>query len=307
MVALGELLTIGFFVSVIRLTTPILLASLGQIFTQRSGVINLGVEGMMLMGAIFSILVTFVTGSVWLGIMAGIAMGALMGVIMALLSVTLRVNQILAGLSIFFLGLGLSTFIYRPFAPISVIPLEKISIPLLSEIPVVGPILFQQNVLVYLALILVPLSGIILFRTSWGLKIRATGESPEAVDTLGINVYRIRYLCIIIGGMLAGLAGTAMTVGELGTFTEGMTVGRGWIAVAIVYFGKWIPYRVFIGSLVFGGTFALQLRLQALGFPIPYEFLLMLPYILTIIALTMMGRGAVGPASTGKPYERGEQ
>ncbi len=302
---IDEVFLIGFLASTIRLASPILLAALGEIFGQRSGILNLGIEGIMLMGALGGIVGAAFTNNIWLGIILGTVSGVAMGLLMAFLSVTFRVNQVLSGLSIYYLGLGLSTFLYRPFAPLRVTPLEPVSIPLLSQIPVIGPALFQQDALAYLTLILVPVFGIVLFRTTFGLKVKAVGENPKAADTLGINVYRTRYLCVILGGALAGLAGAYLPLALTGIFFEGMTVGRGFIAVAIVYFGKWSPYRTLVGGLVFGGAFALQIKFQALGVAIPYQFLLMLPYILTVVVLVIVSRKARGPASLGIPYERG--
>lgn len=289
----------------IRLAIPVLLAAIGEIFVERAGVLNLGIEGMMLMGAFISMVVTVFTGDYALGIFSGMLIGGAMGLILALLTISFRLDQILSGLSIYFLGWGLSTFLYAPLAPLTKPSLGTIPIPILNEIPIIGPTLFQQNILVYSALILVPVSSIIIFRTTFGLKIRSAGENPKAVDVLGINVYRIRYLCVIFGGLLAGLAGTFLSIGITGAFRENMVAGRGFVAIAIVYFGKWGPWRTLVGSLLFGGSYALQAVIQAGGSPIPYEFMLMLPYLLILIFLVLVSRGARGPAALGVPYERG--
>ncbi len=290
----------------IRLATPLLLVALGETFAELSGVINLGAEGIMLMGAFAGVFGYFVTGNVWLGILLGIVVGGAMSIVMAFLSVTLRLNQILCGLAIFFAGLGLSSFLYYPLAPMGVQPLGTTSIPVLGDIPVIGPILFQQNILTYLAFILVPVFGIILYKTTAGIKIRATGEKPAAVDTLGMSVSKIRYLCVILGGVLAGLAGVYLSVAETGGFRENMVAGRGFMALGLVYFGKWNPYRIVPGVLLFGFFYALQVRLQAIGVDVPYQFLLLLPYILILVTLVLVGRKATGPAALGNPYKRGE-
>lgn len=295
---------IALLAATIRLATPLLLVALGEIFAERSGVFNLGLEGMMIMGALFGAMGTFFTGNYLIGIILAIIVGTSMGVLMAYLSVTLRLNQALCGLSIMFLGLGLSTIIHRPIMPLRVEIMGKTNIPLLSEIPVIGPILFQQDILVYVALILVFVSAIVLFRTTSGLKIQAVGENPRAADTLGVNVFLVRYLCIMLGGALAALGGAYLSLSVIGAFREGMTAGLGWIALAIVYFGRWSPYRTLFGSLVFGGVYALQLRLQVFEVAIPYEFLLMLPYILTIAVMVITSRKARGPAAMGTPYVR---
>lgn len=290
----------------LRLCSPLLLAALGEIFAERSGVLNLGIEGIMLMGALFGVMGPALTGNYIVGVLLAVLVGALMGLLMAFLSVTLRFDQVLSGLAIMFLGMGLSTFIYRPIAPLRVESLGPVNIPILSQIPVIGPILFQQNILVYLTLVLVPISALILFRTTFGLKIRAVGENPKAADNLGVNVFRVRYICVVICGMLAALGGAYLSMGEIGAFREGITAGRGWIAIAIVYFGRWGPYRTLVGSLVFGGLFALQLNLQVLNVAVPYEFLLMLPYLLTVAILVVASKKAFGPAALCIPYERGE-
>ena len=302
-----EEILFSFLAATIRLATPILFAGIGEIFAERSGVLNLGIEGIMLMGALSGLTGIYFTNNVGIGIILGITVGALMGLLMAILSVTLRVNQVLAGLSIFYLGLGLSSFIWTLLPVMRVAPLAPTIIPFLSQIPVVGPVLFQQNFMVYLALISIPISGLILYRTTFGLKISAVGENPKAADTVGINVNRVRYLCVIIGGMLAGIAGAYLTIGWVGGFTHNMVGGGGFIAVAIVYFGKWSPYRTLAGALLFGGAFAFQIRLQPMGVEFPYEFLLMLPYILTLVFLIVMGRKVRGPASLSLPFERGER
>jgi ABC-type uncharacterized transport system permease subunit len=308
---LQEAFVVGLVSGALRLSTPIILAGLGEVLTERSGVLNLGVEGVMLMGAFASFWGTFVTGSPWLGILIGLAVGALMGLLMAFFSVTLRVDQVITGMGIYLLGMGMSSFLYRIAFGVRTIPpsiegLSDISIPGLSDIPVLGPLLFQHDALVYLALVLVVLISLLLSKTTLGLKIKAVGENPEAADTVGVNVTAIRYLCVILGSMLGALGGAHISIAHLKIFADNMTVGRGFIAVAIVYFGKWRPFMTFVGALLFGGAYALQLWIQASGAPIPHQVLLMLPYALTIVVLAIVARQARGPAALTKPFRRGE-
>lgn len=309
------MLSLAFLISLlsatIRLATPIIFAALGEIFTERAGILNLGVEGIMLMGAFAGFWGAYYTGDLGLGVLLGIIAGGLMGLLMAFMSVTLRVDQVISGMGIYFLGLGLSSFLYRiAFGIRTIAPTIEgfgdAPLPLLSQIPVLGPILFQQSIPVYVAILLVPLSVVILYRTTFGLKIRATGEYPQAADTLGVNVFFVRYLCVILGGILAGLGGVIISTAQVKMFWDNMTVGRGFIAIAIVYFGKWHPYRTVAGALLFGFAYALQLRLQAQDTAVPHQLLLMLPYVLTIVVLAIVAREAREPASLGVPYKRGE-
>jgi simple sugar transport system permease protein len=265
----------------------------------------------MLMGSFISFNIALSTGNLWLGVIGGILIGAIAGLFMALMSVTLKVNQVVCGLAIWITGLGLSSFLFRitggHTATARVEGFKPVYIPFLSEVPILGPILFRHSALVYIALILVPILAFVLFRTAFGLKIRAVGENPRAADVLGINVALIRYLCVIFGGSMAGLGGSVLVLTYVKMFTEGMTGGKGWIALAIVIFGKWNPYRVLAGALLFGLTDALQLNLQALGTPIPPQFLQMLPYILTIVVLVgALGKAGV-PLALTKPYTREEE
>jgi ABC-type uncharacterized transport system permease subunit len=313
---LGQFFNQAFIISLLagtlRLSTPIILAGLGEVYAERGGVLNLGVEGIMLMGAFASFWATFETGNVWLGLLIGMGVGALMGLIMALFTVVLGLDQVISGMGIYFLGVGFSTFLYRiAFGvrtnPPTVEGLKTISIPYLSEIPILGPVLFEHDILVYASMILVPILGFILSRTWAGLQIRAVGENPEAADTLGVKVNLVRTLCVMAGGVLAALGGAHVSIAHLKIFSDNMTVGRGFIAVAIVYFGKWRPFMTFVGALVFGGAYALQLLIQASGSTIPHQILLMLPYALTIIILVFVAREARGPAALTRPFKRGER
>jgi ABC-type uncharacterized transport system permease subunit len=313
---LEEFFTQAFLISLLagtlRLSTPIILAGLGEVYAERSGVLNLGVEGIMLMGAFASFWGAYETGNVWLGLLIGMAMGALMGLIMALFTVALGLDQVISGMGIYFLGVGLSSFLYRVAFGIRTTPptvegLKTIPIPFLSDIPILGPVLFEHDILMYISVILVPILGFILKRTWVGLQIRSVGENPEAADTVGVNVNLVRTICVVVGGILAALGGAHISVAHLKIFADNMTVGRGFIAVAIVYFGKWRPFMTFVGALVFGGAYALQLLIQASGAHIPHQILLMLPYALTILILAFVARDARGPAALTRPFKRGER
>jgi len=291
----------------IRSATPYLLAALGEMFTQRSGVYNLGVEGIMMMGAFVGFFATLHSGSPFLGIVASLAIGALMGLVMALVSVTFKAEQGISGIGLYMFGWGLSGLLYRLYVGgiTSINGLKPIQIPLLSTIPFLGPMFFDQNVLVYAALVLVPLSSFILYKTSWGLNVRAVGNKPEAADTLGVSVIRVRYQCLIAGSMLAGLAGAFLTLGQANMYADNITAGRGFIAIALVYFGRWNPWGILIGSLLFSMADSFQSMVQVLGINFPYELAVILPYVVTIIALAISFGRVWAPAALGKPFQRG--
>ncbi|MGI8935760.1 MAG: ABC transporter permease [Phormidesmis sp.] len=303
----------------IRLAVPVLLAVLGEIITQLSGVMNLGLEGVMLVGALAGFATTYsleqATGSAelaaWIGLGAGLLAGAAMGLVMAWLSITCRADQVVAGITLVLLGQSLTTYCYRAAPALAKVRISGLSpwpIPILSSVPVVGKILFDHSLAVYLSVALVPLIGWLLYRTSWGLQIRASGEHPEAVETSGLSVLRIRYACVLAGSALAGLGGAVLTVGQLNLFIEGVTAGRGWIAVALVYFSRWQPSVALAGALLFGIADALQFRIQALGSEtLPYEFLLMLPYALTLLVLVGSRLRDRTPTVLGIPYIKGRR
>jgi general nucleoside transport system permease protein len=301
---------VGLLAAAVRLATPILFAALGELFTERAGILNLGLEGVMLMGALGGFIGAYGTGNLWFGVALAIVTGIAMGMLMGFMSVTAKVNQVVAGLGITILGGGLSTLLFRSFFGLRSTPptidmfLEQ-PIPLLSQIPVLGEMVFNHNILVYVALILVPVSWVVLYRTRFGLAIRAVGERPDAVDTRGLSVTRLRYLSLIIGGALAGLGGAFLPLGSLGIFWTNITAGRGFIAIAVVVFARWDPVRALWGSLLFGGAMALQLSLQTLKLPIPSELLLMLPYVITIVVLVGVSRRAEFPGAFAVPYSRG--
>lgn len=295
----------------VQLAPPFLFASIGELISEKSGVLDLGVEGMMLTGAMLGFYITFLTGNPWLGILAAIGGGISLSLIHAYMTINLKVQQIVSGIGIWLFGTGLADMLYRALVGGTLHPVIEgfgaVSVPLLSDIPAVGTILFEQNVLVYIAFLCPLLAWLLLNKTKFGLKIKTSGEKPEVLASLGGNVHRTRYYCVLIGGALAGLAGSYLSTAYLGSYTTGMTAGRGWIAIAIVYFARWKPAGVLGGSLILGGSEAVASRLQGLSTGVPYQFLLMLPYIIIIIALIGMSRGARGPSALTVPfYEPGE-
>ena len=305
-------LIIGIFASGIRMSIPILFAALGENIAERSGVLNLGVEGIMLIGAFSGFIGTYITGNIFFGLVMAIGGGAVMAALMALLSVTIRTNQLAAGLAVWLLGAGLAALLYRlAFGVVTIAPkiqtLNPVDIPMLSQLPVVGPIFFNHDPLIYLALLMIPVTHIFLFKTNLGLKIRTVGENPKQADTLGVNVYKIRYLAVIIGGAFAGLGGAYLSLVITGSFSENITGGQGWIALAVVIFGRWRPFWIVAGALIFGLVNAFQLGLQATGTTIPFQFLLMLPYLLPIGILAATYKRSVAPAALALPYSRGER
>lgn len=299
---------IGIAHSGVRLATPYLYAATGEMFGQRSGVLNLGVEGVMLMGAFAAYYAVFLGLDPWLGVVASLLIGALMGLLMAVISVTMQAEQGISGIGLTLFGLGLSSLLLKVLvgSPISVVGFPVWEVPFLSQIPILGPIFFDHDVLVYLAYLLVPVSIYLLYRTTFGLKIRAVGQNPEAADSLGVRVNAVRYGTVIFGSALAGLAGASLSIGLLNIFQENMTNGIGFIAVALVYFGGWRPVGVLAGALLFSTVSAFQLWMQVLGVPIPSDLAVMLPYILTIIVLAIGVKQIRQPAALTKPYERGE-
>jgi simple sugar transport system permease protein len=294
-------------VSVLRATlrqsTPITLGALSGIFCERSGVINIAIEGMMLSAAYAGFMTNVFTGNLLLSVAAAVLMGGLMGLLHALLSVTFRVDQIISGTVINILAIGLTGYLYVAGATTEG-KLQSIEIPLLSNIPIVGQVLFNNPPITYTAIAMVFITTFVLFRTTWGLRTRAVGEHPGAADTVGINVYRMRYANVIIGGMMAGLGGAFLTLEAVGSFERLMTNGRGFIALAAVIFGKWHPYGAWGAALLFGFTNALQTQLQFSGaLTIPHEFIGMLPYVLTVLVLAGFVGRARPPAAIGQPYE----
>lgn len=294
--------------STFRVSTPLVLAALGGLLSERSGVVNIALEGMMLMGAFFGMLGSYLTGNPWLGVMLGTLVGGLMGYVHAALTQRMRMNHIVSGVALNILALGTTTFLLRRIfqhaggSP-SVNSLPVWSMGPLAKIPVIGAVVGDQNPLFYIAVIITICMSFVLFRTPYGLRLRATGEHPEAAQSVGIRVTRIRYLAVVVSGLLGGLSGVYLSLGQLNMFTEGMSGGRGFIALAAVIFGKWTPYGAAGAALFFGFFDALQMRLQVTpihGLRIPSEFMLMLPYILTLIALAGVVGRATPPAALGR-------
>lgn len=299
-------LVVDLLAATLRVGTPILLAALGEVMAERAGVLNLGIEGTMFAGALAGFITAYFTQSAWLGLLAAISAGMAFGALMGLLTVTLGLNQHVSGLGTTLLATGLALFVYRlAFGAPSVQP-KSPTFALIGPPAWLGPLapIFNQYGLTYLALALAPLVWWWLYRTTFGLNVRAVGENPEAADTAGLNVAAIRYTALILGGALMGVGGAFLSLAQLGSFTFGIVAGRGWVAIALVIFGNWHPVRVLWGALLFGGLQASQLRLQAEGVQIPYQALLALPYLLTIVALALAGRNAAYPAALLKPYRR---
>ena len=293
----------------LKLIPAILFASLGELVAEKSGVLNLGVEGLMLMAAFTAFGATYVTGNPWLGILAAMGVSVLLSLLFSVFAINLRVNQVVIGLGLWLFGLGLSDTLYRAFFAIGTTPtvpiIGDISIPYLTSIPVIGRLLFGQNPLVYISLASVPVVAVFLGRTNLGMKIAAVGEHPRAAETMGIDVYKIRYIAVIIGAAFAGVSGAYFTISLLSTFILNITFSRGFIALAMIYFGKWRPYRLLVPLLIFSFVDSLQLGLQGVGVPIKYFFLNMFPYITIVALIPILGRRAEAPAALMEPYKKG--
>ncbi|NPA26023.1 MAG: ABC transporter permease [Chloroflexi bacterium] len=288
--------------SSLRQSIPLILGALCGLIGERSGIINIGIEGQMLMAAFVSFLVNVKTGSLILATIAGVLMGALMGWALAFMSVTLRIDQIIGGTVLNMIAFGLTGYFYQVGLATKG-KFQPIAIPLLSKIPIIGPVFFQNPPLTYLTLVLIFVVHFFLYYTRWGLRTRAVGEHPRAADTLGIDVYRMRYMNVTLAGMLAGLAGAYLTLEAVGSFERMMTNGRGFVALAVMIFGKWDPLSAWGAALLFGFATALQTQLQFMGaLQIPHQFIGMLPYLLTIIVLAGVGGRTRPPAAVGQPY-----
>jgi general nucleoside transport system permease protein len=292
----------------IRLAVPIAFAALGGMYSERAGILNIALEGMLLTGAFTGAAATFYTNNPGIGVMVAVVSGGLLGLLHAGLCVSLRVNQMVSGLAINLVVSGFTSFLARlVFAGDSAQKLAGITairIPGLANVPVIGELLFQQDILVYLLILLIAFSIYFLFYSSPGLTLRAVGEHPQAADTAGISVTKVRYLAVIASGCLASLGGAYLSLVQVKYFAEGMTAGKGFIAIAALIFGKWHPLGSGLASWLFGATEALQLRIQALGVNIPYQFLIMLPYIVALLALIGLVRKSPPPAALGIPYNR---
>lgn len=297
---------IGILASGIRLATPYLYAAIGETFGQKSGVLNLGVEGQMLLGAFAAFYVSLKTGNLWLGLLTAMLVGAVMGLAMAYVTVNLQAQQGISGIGFYLFGLGMSDLLFQKLMPTveTIRGFPKIYFPGLSDIPGIGEIFFSQNILVYGAYLLVPVAWFVLNKTTLGLKIRSVGENPDAADSLGVNVGRIRYFTIILGGTLSGVAGASLSIALLNVFQQNMTSGSGFIAVALVYFGAWRPIGVLGGALLFSMINSLQLWMQVKSVPIPSDIAVMMPYVLTILVLVASASRVRAPSALTKPFER---
>jgi len=293
--------------STIRNATPLVFAALGGMFSERSGVVNIGLEGLMLISAFAGVVGASLSGSALVGLGVALAAGLSFALIHALMCITFEADQIISGTAINLLALGGTGFLMvEIFGSGGTSPrvsgFKEVPVPLLSDIPLVGPALFNQSLLVYLMYLLVPVTFFLLFRTPFGLRIRATGEVPEAVDTAGVSVTRMRYYGVALSGILAAFGGGYLSMGILSAFSEGMTNGRGFIALAALIFGRWNPIGAFGAALLFG--FAQAVTLRAPQDVIPNEFIQMIPYVLTIVVLAGFGGRAIAPAAIGKPYRK---
>lgn len=306
-------------INILSMTVPfsvaLLLASIGEMFNQRSGVFNLGCEGVMAMGAFLGMLVPFLVGHGgpvsngwnWLGLLLATLVGALLGLFFGVIVVTFRAPQGIAGIGLQMFGVGTAGTLFRHFVggTQSIPGMANTPIPVLSRIPVIGPIFFSHNLMVYLAFLFVPVAWYILFKTSWGLKVRAVGTHPRAADSMGINVNRTRYEALALGGALAGLAGAYLSVCQVKMFSDELIAGRGFIAVALVYFGHWHPVKIMGGALLFSFAQTIQYNVQGLGIDLPYEFFVMLPYVVVVVVLAFTSRNqTTSPSSLGKPFNR---
>jgi simple sugar transport system permease protein len=303
---------LGILTFTVAAATPIAFGAMSGVMCERSGVVNIAIEGMMLTGAMVAVIFSSVTGSLWLGLVSAVLISGLLGLFLAILAIHFRVDQIIAGTAINIFALGITSFISQRFlqpnpALNSGGVFSKIAIPGLSQIPIIGPVFFNQSVIIYILFFTVIAIHFMLFYTRWGLRTRAVGEHPRAADTLGVNVFKVRYINVIIGGMIAGIGGSYFTIGSVGRFDEAITAGKGFIGLAAMIFGRWTPFGAYGASLIFGFSDALQARLQVLGktqVPIPSEWLLILPYLVTMIVLAGVVGKTTAPAADGKPYTK---
>jgi ABC-type uncharacterized transport system permease subunit len=293
----------------IRGTTPILLAALGDTYVERSGLLNLGIEGMMVGGAFSSFVVALKLNNTVCGFLAAGAVGLTLGLVFAILTITLRVNQIVVGLGLTIFAQSMSSFLHRVIFgnqfPILIGAGDTNAIPLLARIPLIGQGLFNQHWLVYVTFLLVPAFYLLMYKTRFGLRVRAAGESPWAADASGVDVNRIRYCAILTGGLMASFGGAFLTLGDLAFFVPDMIMGRGYIAIVVVMMGKWNPAKVCLGAMLFGFALALTSALQVAGINVSPDFILMMPYLVVIVALLLFARSTSLPSSLCIPYKRG--
>lgn len=310
---LEQIFQVGFLAAIIRIATPLALATIGEMISERSGVLNLGIEGIMLLSAMTGFMGAYFTGNLWVGVLVAALTGMAFAGLQALLTVVLGVSQHVCGIGITLLCTGLAYFFFRltftdSSHPATITSFQTIPIPLLSDIPVVGPALFNQFALTYLTALLIPVMAFLLYRTPWGLNLRMAGENPRAADAAGVSVMATRIRAVMLGGALMGVAGAFLVMAQFNTFTFGVISGRGWIAIALVVFGRWDPWRCAGAALLFACVDALQLRLQAAGIShIPYEVFLALPFVFTIIAMAFMSRDAAAPPALLQPFRKEER
>ncbi len=306
----AQIFQVGFFSALLRIATPLVFGTIGELFAERSGILNLGIEGIMMLGAMTGFTTTYFTGSLWLGVAAAMATGMVAGVLMGVLTVSLGLSQHVSGIGITLLCTGLSFFFYRLiFGQPSTIPgitsFQPVAVPVLSAIPVIGPVLFNQFALVYLAAFVVIAAAWVLHRTPWGLNLRTVGENPHAAYSAGVSVTGIRYQALIVSGALMGLGGAFLSMAQFNAFTFGVISGRGWVCIALIVFGQWSPWKSAGGALLFAFIDALQLRLQASSvINLPYQLFLMMPFVLTIIGMALVSRNAHAPAALLKPFRK---
>jgi general nucleoside transport system permease protein len=300
----------GFLSASMRLAVPILLAALGGIYNERSGVLNIGMEGMMIVGSLVGFVAGFFLHNLWLGVLAAVASGILLGIVLGFFVITLSANQVVAGISLNLLCVGLTSLLFRVIFGVGtasprVNSFEALPVPLLGNIPILGPLFFRQSPLGYITYALVILTFVVMYRTSWGLSIISTGENPEAAETLGVSVARTRYRSLMISGALCALGGAFLSVDATGLFINNMTAGRGYIALALLILGRRHPFGLLAAALMFGAADALQLRTQILNIGVPFQFMVMLPYLLTMIVLAVFVRRIDNPAALGEHYRKG--
>jgi ABC-type uncharacterized transport system permease subunit len=317
---MSEALIVSILVITIRAGTSLLYATLGEIFTERSGILNLGVEGVMMMGAASAFAISYHADNLVLGLAGALVVGAIMALIHGFLSITMRADQVVSGLALTIFGTGLASFMGQRLGPggttmvgLQGPALQRYAIPGLSSIPIIGPSFFNQDWLTYALYILLPIMWFYLYKTQLGLRLRSVGENPQAADAMGVNVSLNRYIYTVFGGILMGIAGAHLSLGYLQGWADNITGGRGWIAIALVIFATWDPLRAILGAMLFGGINALQFRMQAAGTTIPSSFLNMMPYLFTIIVLVVItwweavSKRLGAPAALGLPYVREEK
>ena len=300
---------VGILETAVQRATPIALAALSGLLCERSGIVNIAIEGMMLAAACCAAVAGSVAGSLWIGLLASILISGLLGALLAVLSIRYKVNQVISGTAINILAIGGTSFVSAKYLSVyqhlnSPGKFSNLPVPFLSRIPLLGPIFFESNIIVYMMFALLVVVHVMLYYTRWGLRTRAVGEHPRAADTLGINVFKVRYINVILGGMIAGIGGAFLVLGSVPRFDELMTAGKGFIGLAALIFGKWNPFGAFGASLIFGFTDTFQAKLQILRVPIPSQFLRMAPYVITMIILAGVVGRAEPPAASGQPYEK---